>query len=197
MQDPHLIRGKGGSCQKIHADGLRDFFADIRSRYSLDRITFLCIGTDRSTGDALGPLTGSALCSYGFPHVVGTMSAPCDAASLEACITAIPENHIVVAVDACLGQALSVGSFLVSDEPLLPAQSVGHALPAVGHYSVAAVVNVKGPKPYATLQMTSLFHVMTMAGQIATSAADAFGLLSEDKRSPVSTAGLWLNNIHN
>lgn len=179
IQDPHLIRGKGGSCKRIHADGLRDFFVEIRSRYELDQITFLCIGTDRSTGDALGPLTGSELRAYGFPHVVGTLSSPCDASSLEVCTQAIPENHIVIAVDACLGQSLSVGSFLVSDEPLFPAQSVGYALPAVGHYSVAAVVNVKGPKPYATLQMTSLFHVMTMAGQIASSAADAFGLHSQ------------------
>lgn len=179
IQDPHLIRGKGGSCKRIEADGLRDFFADIRSRYSLEQITFLCIGTDRSTGDALGPLTGSGLRAYGFPSVVGTMSAPCDASSLEACLAGIPEDHIVVAVDACLGQPQSVGSYLVSDEPLFPAQSVGHALPAVGHYSVAAVVNVKGPKPYSTLQMTSLYHVMGMAGQIALSAADAFGLHSQ------------------
>ncbi len=179
FQDPHLVRGKGGSSKKIQADGLRDFFADIGSRYRLDQITFLCIGTDRSSGDALGPLTGSELQAYGFPSVIGTLSAPCDASSLEACIAAIPEGHIVIAVDACLGQSHSVGSFLVSDEPIFPAQSVGHTLPAVGHYSIAAVVNVKGPKPYATLQMTSLFHVMSMAGQIASSEAGAFGLRSQ------------------
>ncbi|MCJ8014497.1 spore protease YyaC [Paenibacillus sp. KQZ6P-2] len=179
IQDPHLIRGMGGSRKKMDAEGLHDFFMDIRSRHNQDQITFLCIGTDRSTGDALGPLTGSELCTYGFPHVIGTMASPCDASSLEARITEIPDNHIVIAIDACLGQPLSVGSYLVSDEPLFPAQSVGHALPAVGHYSVAAVVNVKGPKPYATLQMTSLYHVMTMAGQIASAAASAFGLTSK------------------
>ncbi|GIO34208.1 hypothetical protein J2TS6_53490 [Paenibacillus albilobatus] len=91
----------------------------------------------------------------------------------------IPASRVVVAIDACLGQPQSVGSFLVSDEPLLPARSVGQALPAVGHYSVAAVVNALGPKPYATLQTTSLHHVMTMAGQIASAAAEAFGMIAD------------------
>jgi len=59
-----------------------------------------------------------------------------------------------------------VGCYLVSALPLYPAQSVGQQLPAAGHYSVAAVVNVKGPKPYWTLQMTSLYKVMHMADEI-------------------------------
>ncbi|WP_397386288.1 spore protease YyaC [Paenibacillus sp. VCA1] len=178
-QDFRSGRAKGGNSKKTDADGLRSFFADIRGRHEPGDVTFLCIGTDRSTGDALGPLTGSALSDYGFPHVVGTLLAPCDAFSLEALLADIPASRVVVAIDACLGQPQSVGSFLVSDEPLLPARSVGQALPAVGHYSVAAVVNALGPKPYATLQMTSLHHVMTMAGQIASAAAEAFGMIAD------------------
>ncbi|MDR0270938.1 spore protease YyaC [Paenibacillus sp.] len=181
FQDPHSIRGKGGNRKKIVADGLSDFFVDIHSRHRLDQITFLCIGTDRSTGDALGPLTGSELVTYGFPNVIGTLSSPCDASCLIESIAKIPGDQIVVAIDACLGQPLSVGSFLVSDEPLFPAQSVGHALPAVGHYSIAAVVNAAGPRPYSTLQMTSLYHVMTMARHIASAAADVFGLAEKTK----------------
>ncbi|MFU1793431.1 spore protease YyaC [Paenibacillus azoreducens] len=179
FQDPHLIRGKGGSRQKIQAAGLRDFLAEIHSRHHLDQITFLCIGTDRSTGDALGPLTGSELAAYGFPRVIGTLSSPCDASSLEESIASIPGDQVIVAIDACLGQPNSVGSYLVSDEPLFPAQSVGHTLPAVGHYSIAGIVNAAGPRPYSTLQMTSLYHVMTMAGQIASAAAEAFGLWNQ------------------
>ena len=33
-----------------------------------DNLVFCCIGTDRSTGDALGPLTGSLLSNYQFPY---------------------------------------------------------------------------------------------------------------------------------
>lgn len=89
-------------------------------------------------------------------------------------MSVIPEEHIIVAIDACLGSASSVGNYLVSGLPLIPAQSVGTVLPAVGHYSVAAVVNVNGPKPYWTLQMTSLHQVMEMAGVLADSIVQGF-----------------------
>lgn len=154
--------------QKIKAEGLPQFFRDIFMSHALDRISFVCIGTDRSTGDCLGPLLGTALEKRGFNHIIGTLAEPCDATNLETRLASIPEDHIVIAIDACLGQPAMVGRYVVSCQPLQPAESVGGGLPAVGHYSVAAVVNVSGPKPYSTLQMTSLYKVMQMAEQIET-----------------------------
>lgn len=113
---------------------------------------------------------------YGFPHVIGTLLDPCDAFNLELRLQGLPEDKAIIAIDACLGQASSVGYFFTCEGPLMPAQSVGGRLPAVGDYSVAAVVNVHGPKPYWTLQVTSLYQVMGMAEQIAKQAAIAFGL---------------------
>lgn len=165
----------GSDRKKLGGGELGTFFAGIRTRHLRDTVTFLCIGTDRSTGDALGPVVGTRLEAYGFAEVVGTLREPCDAANLEARMAAIPAGHVIVAIDACLGTPGSVGYYLVSGQPLRPAQSVGTSLPAVGHYSVAAVVNAKGPKPYWTLQMTSLYKVMQMADEIATAAAAAFG----------------------
>ncbi|AOZ94745.1 sporulation protein [Paenibacillus crassostreae] len=170
------LNGTSGHHKRTDEAGLVEFFRDIREQHSIDTITFLCIGTDRSTGDALGPLVGSHLLEYGIPHVVGSLSSPCDAHNLEARLAEIPTHHIVVAVDACLGQSATVGLFLVSNEPIRPAQSVGTFLPAVGHYSVAAVVNANGPRPYWTLQVTSLYQVMCMAEQISLSIAKGFGI---------------------
>lgn len=51
----------------MDADGLASFFQEIAVLHPAEQLTFLCIGTDRSTGDALGPLTGSRLLEYGFP----------------------------------------------------------------------------------------------------------------------------------
>lgn len=167
----HAAKNKMSGCE------LRVFFHMIAQRHELDSIVFLCIGTDRSTGDALGPLTGSRLKEYGFTHVIGTLPEPCDALNLETKLGGIPEDKIIIAIDACLGQPSSVGSFFASEGALSPAQSVGGKLPAVGDYSVAAVVNVHGRKPYWTLQVTSLYQVMEMADQIAKQAAAAFGLL--------------------
>ncbi|AZS17249.1 spore protease YyaC [Paenibacillus lutimineralis] len=164
----------GTERKRISGNELISFFQEIRKRHEGDTITFLCIGTDRSTGDALGPLVGSRLEEHGFVNVVGSLSHPCDADNLEQRLAAIPVGHIIVAIDASLGASASVGCYLVSAQPLFPAQSVGYALPAAGHYSVAAVVNVKGPKPYWTLQMTSLYKVMQMAEEITRAIVTAF-----------------------
>ncbi|NMO97293.1 spore protease YyaC [Paenibacillus lemnae] len=170
------IPGSASIKKKLSFEQLQLFFSHISEQYTLDEITFVCIGTDRSTGDALGPLTGSKLLEYGFSRVIGTLPDPCDAISLAHKLGHIPPHHVIIAIDACLGQPSSVGSFFAAKGPLSPAKSVGSPLPEVGHYSIAAVVNVHGPKPYWTLQMTSLNFVMIMASQIADAAASAFGL---------------------
>ncbi|MEF2969273.1 spore protease YyaC [Paenibacillus sp. M1] len=174
MEERTVLPVDGFERKKLTASELPGFFRGIRQRYPDREITFLCIGTDRSTGDALGPLVGTRLAEHGFPHVVGTLQFPCDADNLELRMAAIPREHVIVAIDACLGASASVGSYLVSGQPLVPAQSVGVTLPAVGHYSVAAVVNVNGPKPYWTLQMTSLYQVMRMADVLADSIVSGF-----------------------
>lgn len=160
--------------KRMSGEELADFFQEIRRRHHGEHIVFLCVGTDRSSGDALGPLVGSRLVELGFKYVIGTLPSPCDADNLERLILDISPDSIIIAIDACLGAPPSVGSFLVSEQPLYPARSVGAKLPAVGNYSVAAVVNVNSPKPYWTLQMTSLHLVMQMAEQIALAAAEGF-----------------------
>jgi putative sporulation protein YyaC len=170
------IREHGrGKRIKMGSEELISFFRSIAQLYPVERVTFLCIGTDRSTGDALGPLTGSRLLDYGFPHVTGTLPAPCDADNLTTRISEIPADHIIIAIDACLGPPAALGCFFASDEPLQPARSIGLCFPAVGHYSLAAVVDVHGPKPYRTLQTTPLHRVIMMAGAIADAAAEGFG----------------------
>ncbi|GAA0137333.1 hypothetical protein YSY43_41740 [Paenibacillus sp. YSY-4.3] len=170
-----LLSDSAFSQKKLTGNELPQFMHSIRQKHPLDHVTFLCIGTDRSTGDALGPLVGTRLEELGFPSVVGSLRHPCDADNLVHRMNAIPKDHVIIAIDACLGVPASVGSFIVSGKPLLPAQSVGGGLPEAGHYSIAAVVNVNGPKPYWTLGMTSLYKVMQMADEIVRAAAYGFG----------------------
>ncbi|WP_223067793.1 spore protease YyaC [Paenibacillus caui] len=168
--------GQGGIAvrEKVGGERLEGFFRDILTHHPADSIVFVCIGTDRSTGDALGPLTGSRLREYGISSVIGTLPEPCDADNLKQKLLSVPEDKTVIAIDACLGSEHSVGSYLISSSPLLPAESVGGKLPAVGDYSIAAVVNRNGPRPYQALQVTSLYRVMKMADEIAAAAAAAF-----------------------
>ena len=162
--------------ERVNSAGLLSFLQSIAVNWpSREQVAFLCIGSDRSTGDALGPLVGDVLTARGWPHVAGTLASPCDADNLMSKMKALPPECVVIAVDACLGKPASVGSFLVSEGPLRPAQAIsGTQLPNVGHYSIAGVVNLHSAKPYHTLQTTSLHAVMQMAGMLAQAISEAW-----------------------
>ncbi|MFD0673984.1 spore protease YyaC [Cohnella sp. GCM10027633] len=170
------------AAKRVDAAGVADFIRRICRDRGLDELTFVCIGTDRSTGDSLGPLVGTMLEERGFPRVIGTMREPCDADRLPLLAERLSADNndgtrTIIAIDACLGRPESVGAYLVSEGPLVPAQSVGRGFPPIGAYSIAAIVNRTGPKPYWTLQTTSLYKVMGMAQEIA-------DLLTEIKGKP-------------
>ena len=52
---------------------------------SHDEVVFVCIGTDRATGDCLGPLIGYKIqdMKYNKVHVLGTLDNPVHAKNLE------------------------------------------------------------------------------------------------------------------
>lgn len=137
-------------------------------------IYFACIGTDRSTGDALGPLVGSRLEALGFP-VVGTLDNPLHAVNLEERLSEIPKNAYVVAVDACLGNVSSVGQIKHSKGPVKPGAGVDKDLLPVGDYHYVGIVNVGGFMEYFVLQNTRLSLVMKMADDIAGMIQKKFG----------------------
>ncbi|MEJ8547362.1 spore protease YyaC [Brevibacillus borstelensis] len=137
-----------------------------------DEIVIVCIGTDRSTGDALGPLVGSKLLSYKplSMHVYGTLEDPVHAMNLGEKLEAIRQQHprsLIIAIDACLGQFSNVGSINVNDGPLKPGAGVKKELPSVGTFHITGIVNVGGFMEYFVLQNTRLYVVMRMADIIA------------------------------
>ncbi|MGG1553854.1 spore protease YyaC [Paenibacillus ferrarius] len=172
------IHGQAQFWKKCKADELAEQLKAIATDEGLiaERVAFVCIGTDRSTGDALGPLVGSRLAELGYKSVVGTLEAPCDASNLPQRLAEIPAGVTVIAVDACLGQKLSVGMYQLSNQPIAPGKSVGKVLPQVGDYTIAAIVNADGPRQYSVLQTTSLYHVMQMAEDVVRAIVNAFPL---------------------
>lgn len=137
-------------------------------------VTVVCIGTDRSTGDALGPLVGSRLAQSApaWVRVLGTLDEPVHAANLHEVLWRI-ERHPdadeqgVIAVDACLGRSESVGYISVKPGALLPGTGVNKQLPPVGDLHIIGIVNVGGFMEYFVLQNTRLSLVMRMAETIA------------------------------
>lgn len=152
-----------------------------------EEIVLVCIGTDRSTGDALGPLVGSKLQSHGprHLHIYGTLDDPVHAMNLKEKLDLIQTRHpksTIIAVDACLGQFSHVGHINVINGPLKPGAGVKKELPSVGTFHITGIVNVGGFMEYFVLQNTRLAVVMSMAEIIASGLSKAVSLTSEESR---------------
>ncbi|WP_199228179.1 spore protease YyaC [Salipaludibacillus keqinensis] len=135
-------------------------------------IVVVCIGTDRSTGDSLGPLTGTLLKERrpGHLHVYGTLEEPVHGKNLEQYLALIHVNHpdaFIVAVDACLGRATSIGNIVIGEGPLKPGAAMNKDLPATGNIHIAGIVNVGGMMEFLVLQNTRLHLVFSMARKLS------------------------------
>ena len=137
-----------------------------------ENVWFVCIGTDRSTGDSLGPMVGTMLKQRGVKNVIGTLHEPCHAMNMEERLSIIPEDAFVVAIDACLGSTGSIGKVRVKPEPLRPGAGVNKTLPTVGNACIHGIVNVGGFMEYFVLQNTRLSLIMDMAEEIAAGIED-------------------------
>lgn len=162
----------------VLAESLRSIFLRDVPDPARRPLLFFCIGTDRSTGDSLGPLTGTRLVSLGIDssRVWGTLDSPVHAANLQESINralAAFANPYIVAVDACLGRLESVGTITATRGPLRPGTGVSKTLPQVGHAHITGIVNVGGYMEYMVLQNTRLHLVMRMAEVIGCALASA------------------------
>ncbi len=140
-------------------------------------IVFVCIGTDRSTGDALGPLTGTKLklLQVASP-IFGTLEEPVHATNLVDYMNIINSQFhrpFIIAIDACLGRLDNVGYLSLGRGSVKPGAAVKKDLPPVGDAYITGIVNVSGFMEHLVLQSTRLHLVMNMADTIARAIAFA------------------------
>ncbi|GAB6137160.1 spore protease YyaC [Halanaerobaculum tunisiense] len=143
----------------------------LQLKYHADhqKLIVACIGTDRSTGDALGPLVGSKLTKFRFNNsvdILGTLENPVHATNLQDQIEKIQHkynNPFIIAIDAGLGKNNSVGSISVKNGPLQPGTGVDKKLPEIGNLHITGLVNVAGYMEYFVLQSTRLNIVFKMS----------------------------------
>lgn len=127
----------------------------------------VCIGSDRATGDSLGPIVGHFLAMHqkNF-HLYGTLESPVHAKNLEAALQFIQMNHkdpIIIAVDASLGIEEHIGYITVGEGSLAPGVGVAKELPSVGDLFITGIVNLSGFGGQMLLQTTRLNLVMRLA----------------------------------
>ena len=134
-------------------------------------LVILCIGSDRITGDSLGPLVGHSLAKKALAHtrIYGTLARPVHALNLNETVEVLHLQHphsLTIAIDASLGTRAHLGFLTVSENPLKPGLGVRKKLPPVGDISITGIVNTSGAFDHFQLQTTRLATVVKMADSI-------------------------------
>ncbi|MDE6357442.1 MAG: spore protease YyaC [Eubacteriales bacterium] len=154
----------------------------ILKNFEYKKIIFLCIGTDKVTGDCLGPLVGYKLSRLPLPNnvtILGNLDNPVHANNLRENIKWIYENEkdsLIVAIDASLGREEYINFITIGEGGIRPGAGVKKNLPYVGDLYIAGVVNKIGA--ISTLQSTRLSVVMKMADIISSGIWHCLNLLS-------------------
>lgn len=154
-------------------------------------IVILCIGTDRATGDSLGPIIGYKLQNFLINNnavIYGTLSHPIHAKNIEETIQLINKDFndpLIIAIDACLGKMSHIGMIHLGEGPILPGAGVNKKLPPVGDIFITGIVNFSGFMDMMILQNTRLNTVMEMADFIVLGIKRAFTKINYDQNKAI------------
>ena len=129
-------------------------------------IIILCIGSDRITGDSLGPLIGQQLSRHRWKniHIYGTLDTPVHALNLEAVLADIKKRHpsaLILAVDALAARRLSrlMCTIQMTDTGIVPGSGVGNARTALTQTALGV--------PVLSIGVPTVVDGATLAADIA------------------------------
>lgn len=147
---------------------LRELVEQVQRAEEKTEVLYLCIGSDRSTGDSLGPLVGYKLNQKGSweVQVLGTLTRPVHAMNLNETIDYLNRyyrNHVIVAVDASVGRSEHVGYITLGRGGIKPGLGVSKNLKKVGDVFITGIIGSGGGLEPLMLQNTRLSLVMEIA----------------------------------
>ncbi len=158
------------------SDGLLE---GLRRLYNTRYPVIVCVGSDLSVGDSLGPIIGSEL-KYklkGKAYVYGTLESPITALEINVLIKTInklhPKSKILV-VDAAVGKSGDVGVIKLSDVGIKPGLGVNKDFNEIGDVSIIAIVAEKTEKDLGLLIGTRLNLVKKISNVIISSLCQYF-----------------------
>lgn len=156
------------NCRNILSNSIKKYMNKRLNKNN--EIVVFCIGTDRATGDSLGPLVGTMLKKMGINNVMGTIDRPVHAVNIDDKINQLYNNYnkpIVLAIDACLGIYNHIGSLSIWEGALSPGAGISKKLREIGDISITGIVNKWSNNGIMQLQSTRLSVVINMAEVIA------------------------------
>ena len=123
----------------------------------------LCIGSDRVTGDCLGPIVGQILTERGAnAFVYGTLERPVTALNLAEAVAHIKRTHKtrkVLAVDSSVGRLCDVGKVRITFGSIAPGSADGKILPKVGDVSITATVTDPKKTPLSAVRLGIVYSL--------------------------------------
>lgn len=132
----------------------------------------VCVGSDLSIGDSVGPVCGSMLIKRKISQlfVYGTLQNTITAKEVEYMHAFLKDTHPdrpIVAVDAAVGDAGDIGLIKLKDGGLQPGLGANKKLRRLGDVGILAIVAEKSLFNYSLLNLTRLKLVWHMAERIA------------------------------
>ncbi len=145
----------------------------------------ICIGSDLSVGDSLGPLTGSKLKERLRElnlYVYGTLAKPVTAKEVKFINRFMEKTHPnapIIAIDAAVGVSGDVGLIKIAPRGVAPGSGANKQLDRVGTVSIMGIVAEKSLFNYSLFSSTRLNIVNKMADIIADAVTDfVYSILS-------------------
>ena len=133
----------------------------------------LCIGSDLSVGDSLGPVTGTKLkqtLSGLNCYVYGTLSKPITAHEVKYMNDFLAFTHPgspIIAIDAAVGNAGDIGLIKVAKRGLKPGSGANKKLNKIGDVSIMGIIAEQSVFNYSLFSATRLNVVYKMSEIIA------------------------------
>jgi putative sporulation protein YyaC len=142
-------------------------------------ITYLCIGTDRATGDALGPIVGTMLTYHGL-KVCGTIENPVHGLNLDQYEIRFKQNkpQHIVAIDACIGLYEDIGVVKFKTQGLRPGAGAGKNFPRMGDTSIIGIVESNN----IAVHECRLYEILEMAQDIVDTILEFEKIRARNKR---------------
>ena len=133
----------------------------------------LCIGSDLSVGDSLGPVTGTKLKKSlaGLNcYVYGTLAKPITAHEVKYMNEFLKFTHPgspIIAVDAAVGNAGDIGLIKIAKHGLKPGSGANKKLQKVGDVSIMGIIAEQSVFNYSLFSATRLNIIYKMSEIIA------------------------------
>lgn len=175
--------------EEIYNNFINDFSIVLRQKIcdlEISDLIFLCIGTDRVTGDSFGPLVGYKL-NYLFKEeenikVIGTLENPVCSHNILNVINDINNtycNPFLIAIDAAFSNKNNIGKIVVTKNSMNVGSGLNKKNLYIGDMSIKGIVSkdTRNPKyNFKLLQNIPLNLIMNMADAVAQGICDVINV---------------------